>query len=1623
MVTGMMSRLYRLIQISLAFVVLTVACTGGSDRATPARTVPVGESATPVITLVPPPTQTPVPEPTPTRTSASMAAPGPTGEMTAVQVYDQFSPSVAFVKTPTVKGSGFLVEGGYVVTNHHVVHSWEEVTLIFPDGSEFQAPVAAWDPMSDIALLGPVEARVPPLELGDGENLPIGSEIFLLGYSGETAPSPNPTILSGLLSHYRQWNPANMTYLQTDAAIAGGQSGGVLLNAKGEVIGIVGFSFTEANYALAASAADLEPILQQLIQGRDPSGVSNRRFREGQPENEFQGSLGNPWDSRMFLIEVTPGSSVEIEIDCAKPVRFNVTDLAGNVLLDVDNSYGGVGQGSAEVKMEGYHFLTVDTPAHSSSCFDLTSNVPMIPFNDPDDGRQLNLHEPIAGNIDYPGDRDWYVINLEEGELVRISADSLNVDAVLRVDFPNSRPYQVVRDDDSGGGLFETNSELVYRAPVTGEYFVVIEDYSGWELGGYFLSVDRASSRMEAFTVPSSLEEVDSPFGKMIVYESRLSDFSVQVPAEWIQVYPGEDDPGFTYFAVNSETEEGEIGFVAILEFDLREANESQDLEELADSVLEELSGGGFETHREMIVTASGDPGVVVEFRQGVEPDRLYTGRMLASILDERFAFVLFYVFTEDEFHRGLAEYSLGALESSGERIAAQPSDRKTLAALYNATDGRNWRNSDGWLSDRPIGEWYGVVADANGSVIGLHLDENRLNGVMPWELGRLSDLELLNLSNNRLVGAIPAELGRLSNLTALFLNGNDLTGEIPSELGSLARLEILHLQFNNLTGGIPSELSNLARLRQLDLGVNELAGEIPPELGSLSNLTSLWLGWNDLTGEIPPELGSLGNLTRLWVNNNRLEGCIPGSLAGQLDDQSNVGDLQFCEGIPLQSSNQEDADQSKVGAPPSAGLAKYADRHAHGPGAIYVGDINHLAGPAPTVGQGGFGGNVPLESLERHNWLYESPLYEELLEKARLTDPTPMTYDGPAITIQHVCINRALLPCQLMETYLAPNLRERTNGKLELITSSFPELGLAGPDTLSLVAGGTLDLATVYGGYVAGQIPEIDIQNLWGIYSSREQEFDATLAILKDIEDLVLAETGGVAINHSWYAGNDQFLFCRERIDSLDGFAGKRIRSHSTALSDWLNGMGAEPRFVAFAEVYVELDRGSLDCAFTGAFPAHGQRWYEVAEYMIGPLFNFPAHSNVINENAWNSIPADLQQILLEEAARSELEAMRLAAVQFEKGLTENQDAGLELIPFSPDILTHSFETAAMEHVIPAWMRRMGRAGSPFVSRAFNPKLGPIVGLRIESDGLVVKVPPAEGTDSPTAAVLTPRPAVRPQEWTVVTEGRPLHEAAMSGSQADVEEALDKGADVNATAKVQVQTWEVSSLTPLHLASALNDDPGVAMLLLDRGADIKAEDDYGWRPLYWAANYNDNPEVVSLLLDRGADIEAEDDGGRTPLHWAALSNDNPEVVALLMDQGSDVNAKDDDGETPLHFAASSNANSEVVALLLDRGSDIEAEGEVGATPLHYAAWGNDNPEVTVLLLDWGAGIEVKDDDGWTPLHTAAGFNDNPEVVELLLDRGADVQAANNDGDTPCQLAREREGFMGTPVLDRLCAP
>ena len=408
--------------------------------------------------------------------------------------------------------------------------------------------------------------------------------------------------------------------------------------------------------------------------------------------------------------------------------------------------------------------------------------------------------------------------------------------------------------------------------------------------------------------------------------------------------------------------------------------------------------------------------------------------------------------------------------------------------------------------------------------------------------------------------------------------------------------------------------------------------------------------------------------------------------------------------------------------------LVDYAAQVAGGPGAIFVGDLSQLEGPAPESSLGGIDdegksdGSVPLESLERHNWIYDSPYYQDLLEKAKLTDPTPLITTGEEFEYQYACTNRALLPCKLIEYYLIPNLAERTNDQLIINLTSFPELGISGADNMTLIRDGTLDIAEIYTGYVAGEVPALEIQSLWGMFKDHKAQYDATTVLTPDLERMIAEESGGSPIiTHNWYVGIDQFFFCGEALTSPEDFKGKKTRSHGAAISDWIEGMGAEAQFVAFAEVYTALERGILDCGVTGADPAYGQRWYEVTTHMNGFLVSLFNDNVVMNSSNYEKLPPDLQAILIEEGAKHELEALRLAAIQNEVGIIKNENEGLIKVLFSEELQALS-DQAVLNNVVPGWINRVGDLEDPIFD-IFNEKITPIVGIRIEDDGTVVKL------------------------------------------------------------------------------------------------------------------------------------------------------------------------------------------------------------------------------------------------------------------------------------------------------------
>ena len=206
----------------------------------------------------------------------------------------------------------------------------------------------------------------------------------------------------------------------------------------------------------------------------------------------------------------------------------------------------------------------------------------------------------------------------------------------------------------------------------------------------------------------------------------------------------------------------------------------------------------------------------------------------------------------------------------------------------------------------------------------------------------------------------------------------------------------------------------------------------------------------------------------------------------------------------------------------------------------------------------------------------------------------------------------------------------------------------------------------------------------------------------------------------------------------------------------------------------------------------------------------------------------------------------------------------------------------------------------------------------------------------------------------------------------------------------------------------------------ISKGADVNAQTKEGWTPLISAVMYNQNVDVVTTLLKAGADPNASGNNGTTALLEAAMWNQNSEVIAALLEAGADIKARDKDSKTALMLAAMNNQSPKVVTILLEAGADTEARDSNGSTPLMWAVRYNNNPEVITILLKAGADVNAKDESGETPLMIATDAQQKPEVIIALQRAGAGVTVKNSAGNPVVNSAQNSEKPKDTDTNSKL---
>jgi putative serine protease PepD len=279
----------------------------------------------------------------------------------ATALYAQVAESVVQVQSISVNpflvrsrmrpqlGTGFVVGDGDILTNYHVVAEADDV-VIFTDTGAIPAEVIGIDPTLDVALLRPLEEGVlaRPLDFAAPSAIVIGQDVYVIGYPLGLGKSISSGIVSGMSRILPRTTSSWLSpYIQTDAAVSPGNSGGPLLDACGRVVGLITGKISAPaaeNLAFAIPTEVLVPVLSEL----------GRKGRVSRPWHGLYGQMVTPpilamlgaspsemRDLTGFLVEtVEPGSAADRAglRGGVWPVKWGPTEilLGGDIITEVN---------------------------------------------------------------------------------------------------------------------------------------------------------------------------------------------------------------------------------------------------------------------------------------------------------------------------------------------------------------------------------------------------------------------------------------------------------------------------------------------------------------------------------------------------------------------------------------------------------------------------------------------------------------------------------------------------------------------------------------------------------------------------------------------------------------------------------------------------------------------------------------------------------------------------------------------------------------------------------------------------------------------------------------------------------------------------------------------------------------------------------------------------------------------------------------------------------------------------------------------------------------------------------------------------------------------------------------
>ena len=404
--------------------------------------------------------------------------------------------SVALLDTPIASGSAVLTEGGYLVTNAHVVEPFDVVDVTFEgEDATFDVPVVGVDLSADIAVLGPITTDRDPVPIVDPTGLDQGSDVFLVGYPGDQE-DPEVTITRGVFSRRRELKDWGLSFLQSDAKIAPGQSGGALVDDQGRVIGISGLS-DDDDYALSLAGDDVADSVNAILAG---DGSAWEPAPRAATDRSASFTVSGLDDLRLMYLPATEqdrqvtigvdGPAPAVELDDVGQYPLGLNQAAYDTYEGAVDGYGddlptptkpdADGRWTFSIDAGYPAVLVVSSDVETATSIRVTSTEPFAVVTGDPEPLPLEVDSgPTKGSLGYLDIDVVFSLDLAKGDTIDLLAQSAIGDVAFSMMAPGEVFDSSQEVDDGGGGLFDQDAADTYTAPATGTYLLRVYQVEG----------------------------------------------------------------------------------------------------------------------------------------------------------------------------------------------------------------------------------------------------------------------------------------------------------------------------------------------------------------------------------------------------------------------------------------------------------------------------------------------------------------------------------------------------------------------------------------------------------------------------------------------------------------------------------------------------------------------------------------------------------------------------------------------------------------------------------------------------------------------------------------------------------------------------------------------------------------------------------------------------------------------------------------------------------------------------------------------------------------------------------------------------------------------------------------